>query len=98
MRKNWKILAAFAALGFAITAFIVAYQVLTDSSPPPGLSTLLIVAIIFLCPPSLLAIPLIYAETGTGGFYFIWFFVALINSVLYAVVGAQILFLLKKSG
>jgi hypothetical protein len=98
MRRNWKILAAFAALGFAITAFMVAYQILTDSSPPWELNPLVYVAFIFLCPASFLAIPLIYAETGTDGFYFIWFFVALSNSVLYAVVGAQILFLSKKSG
>jgi hypothetical protein len=96
MRKNWKTLATFAALGFAITTFIVAYQVLTTSFPPWELNPLIYVAFIFLCPAFFLAIPLIHAETGTGGFYFIWFFVALINSVLYAVIGANILLLLKK--
>jgi hypothetical protein len=97
MRKDWKIILGFATIGFVITTSIVAYQVLTDSNPPPVLSMPELVAFIILCPPSLLTVPFIDAETGTGGFYFIWFFVGLINAALYAVVGAQILFLLKKS-
>jgi hypothetical protein len=97
MRKDWKIIFGFVVLGFAVTTFVVAYQVLTNSYPPSDLSMPVFVAFIILCPPSLLTVPFIDAEVGTGGFYFIWFFVGLINAALYAVVGAQILFLLKKS-
>jgi hypothetical protein len=97
MRKDWKIIFGFAALGFAVTTFIVAYQVLTNSYPPPDLSMPVFVAFIILCPPSLLTVAFIDAEVGTGGFYLIWFFVGLINSAFYAAIGAQVRILWKKS-
>jgi hypothetical protein len=89
-RNNGRLVLGSALLGLAITAVIVTYLVLTDSSPPPSPNLALAGVFFILCPPSLLTIPFIDAETGTGGFYFIWFFVALLNSALYAGVGAAL--------
>jgi hypothetical protein len=39
-----------------------------------------LVTILALCPPSLLSALFIDAEIGTSGFYFVWFFIALLNA------------------
>ncbi len=78
--------------GVLVTVAIAAYLVLTESypNPPHELSAPLLVLFLVLCPPSLLSALVIDAETGTSGFYFVWFFVALLNAGLYASVGALI--------
>ena len=65
---------------------------MTDSypNPPHELSTPVLVTILVLCPPSMLSALVIDAETGTSAFYFVWFFIALLNAVLYAAVGAAV--------
>jgi len=82
----------FAAIGLLVTVAIAAYLVLTESypNPPHELSTPLLVALLVLCPPSLLSALFIDAEIGTSGFYFVWFLVALLNAGLYASIGAAI--------
>jgi FtsH-binding integral membrane protein len=91
-RKYSRRTLVLAGLGLIITVVLVAYLVLTDSyrNPPHELSTPLLVAFLVLCPPSLLSVAFIDAETGTSGFYFIWFFVGLINAGLYSAVGAAV--------
>jgi hypothetical protein len=61
-----------------------------------------ITAVTFLlCPAALLCAPLFAwafeaAEVGPPGFYFLWAIVALINAVLYALVGAAYVGLRQK--
>jgi len=98
MTRDRRVILQFAAIGFAVAAAIVVYSVLTDSSPPPPPNIPLLLAMIILCPPSLLGIACIDCEIGTGGFYFVWFFVAVFNFVLYGVVGAAYLRLRRRAG
>jgi len=49
-----------------------------------------------LCPPSFLTIPLMDVEIGSEGFYPLWSVVALMNAVLYAIIGAPYVGLRKK--
>jgi hypothetical protein len=51
-----------------------------------------------VCPPSLLSIPIIDAEIGTSGFYFVWSIIGLLNAALYAAIAAMIASRRKKSG
>jgi hypothetical protein len=92
MEKPWeqsRYMLAFAAAGLAVTAVFVAYQVLTDSSP---LNLPVFTVFMFLCPGSLVLLPFmcIDCETGTGGFYFLWIFAGLANSLLYSAIGALV--------
>ena len=75
-------------LGLAVTVVIVVYQLLTGSYLPQPMSDPLFLAFVILCPPSLLSIPIIDAETGTGAFYALWAFIGLMNAVLYGTIGA----------
>jgi hypothetical protein len=84
----------FAGLGLAITVLIVAYVF----NPLENTPTPLLLAFAILCPPSLLSPPFIDAEIGTSGFYFIWFFIGLLNAGLYAAVGNAIARYAKGSG
>ena len=68
MNKLMRLMVGLAILGLAVTVFIVAYQVLTNSYPPRLISDRLFLTFIILCPPSLLSIPIIDAEVGTGAF------------------------------
>ncbi len=90
MGKRTRFAVGLAALGLAITAIIVAYQLLTDSYPPRPMSDTLFLAFVILCPPSLLSIPIIDAETGTAAFYVLWTFIGLANAVLYGAIGAVV--------
>jgi hypothetical protein len=91
MTKDRRVILQFAAIGFTVAAAIVLYSVLTDSSPPPPPNIPLVVAIMILCPPSLLGIACMDCEIGAGGFYFVWFFVGVFSFVLYGIVGAAYL-------
>lgn len=97
--KPWKRNLGFGSLGLAITLFFVVYQLLTDptAAPPHRLNDSLIVLLFILCPPSLLSIPIIDAEVGTSGFYFLWSVIGLLNAALYAAIGAMIIGRRKKS-
>ena len=95
MPKLLKVVLSLAALGLAVTVVIAAYLALTLSaaSPVPPLSDRLFATFVILCPPSLLSIPIIDAEPGTGAFYFLWSVIGLINAVLYGGVAAVVGFL-----
>jgi hypothetical protein len=90
MSKDRRTVLRFALVGFAVAVAIVLYSVLTDSSPSPHPNLPLEVAMALFCPPSLLGAVCIDCEIGTGAFYVIWFFIGLINAVLYGVVGSVI--------
>lgn len=91
-RKYSRRTVGLAGLGLLVTVVVAAFQVLTDSypNPPHELSTPLLVTILALCPPSLLSALFIDAKIGTSGFYFVWFFFALLNAALYSAVGAAV--------
>ncbi|SRR5216683_6763294 len=96
MSKDWRTILGFTAVGLGITVAFVAYQVLTDSSPPPPPNIPLYLICMILCPPSFLTIPLIDVEIGSEGIYPLWTIVALINAALYAVIGAAYVGLRRK--
>jgi len=79
-------------LGLLVAVVVAAFLVLTGSypNPPHELSPPLLVTILALCPPSLLSALFIDAEIGSSGFYFVWFFIALLNAALYAAVSAAV--------
>ena len=88
MSRDWRTNLRFLAAGFGITAVFLAYQVLTDSSPPLPPNILLYLIFMILCPPSFLTIPLIDVEIGSEDFSPLCAIVAVLNSALYAVIGA----------
>jgi hypothetical protein len=92
MPKLLKLMVALAALGLAITLVIVVYLQLADpvSASRPPMNDRLVAIFVILCPPSLLSIPFIDAEPGTGGFYFLWSVIGLMNAVLYGGIGGVI--------
>jgi hypothetical protein len=86
----------FAIVGFAITVVHVVYQLVSDARSWPFPDAVVIASFI-VCPPSLLAIPVIDAEIGTDAFYSLWTVIGLLNAVLYAAVGTMIAARRKKS-
>ncbi|HKI00196.1 MAG TPA: hypothetical protein VJ999_13930 [Candidatus Sulfotelmatobacter sp.] len=80
----------FAALGLAITIMFVVYQLATDPISPSSRDHAVMITFMIFCPPSLLSVPIIDAEVGSRGFYFVWGFIGLLNAALYAAVGAMI--------
>jgi hypothetical protein len=92
MPRLLRIALALAALGMAIALVIAAYLALTVSttSPPQPMSDRLFMTFVVLCPPSLLSIPIIDAEPGSGAFYALWLVIGLINAGLYGGVGGTV--------
>jgi hypothetical protein len=89
-RKRRRLMISLAAMGFVIAAAIWAYAELTDASPPRPFSLALWTAFVVLCPPSLLTAPLIDVEPGSTDFTIAWLVIGLLNSALYAVIGAAV--------
>ena len=91
MPRLFKLTVGLALFGLAVTVAIAAYLELTDSTvPSPPISDRLFVTFVILCPPSLLSIPVIDAEPGTGAFYFLWSIIGLINAGLYGGIAAVV--------
>jgi hypothetical protein len=95
LSKDWRTIMRFALVGFALGVVGSASSLTSDMST---------VAVSFLlCPAALLCAPLFAwafeaAEAGTSGFYLLWTLVAVINAVLYALIGAAFVGLRKKPG
>jgi hypothetical protein len=83
--KGWHLIAGFAVFGLVITAVIVTYLDFSVAFDAP-LDALFVI----LCPPSLLTIPYSEAMNDNGEFYLVWSFIGLLNSWLYALIGAAI--------
>ena len=94
VRKHSKTVLRFAVVGFAVTAIFVVYEVLFD---PTGHSFTAGLLCLVLCPPSLLSVPIIDAEIGTGGYYFVFSTVALLNAALYGFIATTVLHLRGRS-
>jgi len=77
-------------LGFSVTALFVAYQLVTSTLADAPRDSAMMIFFTVLCPTSLLAIPIIDAEVGTRGFYFLWIVVGILNAALYATIAALI--------
>ena len=87
-----------ALLGLAIAALIYgAMSLISYSQTPSRTEIFLGVVSIVLCPPSLLTGPLIDVEPNTGQGAFLWLIVGLLNSALYAAIGALIVLFRRKS-
>jgi len=86
--KDWKLITGFAVFGLVVTG-LIAYMIFAGSL---DLDLFLI-----FCPPILLYIPLSEVMKHKGDPYVIWSLIALLNSALYAVVGAAVVGLRKKS-
>jgi hypothetical protein len=83
MTKRRRLVLGFAALGLLVTALTLMTLELDPPSP-------WIWAPIVLCPPALLSISLIDVEQNSDVPVVVWIVIALINSTLYAGVGAWI--------
>ena len=88
MRKDRSAVLRFAVVGFGIAVVFVGFQMLMNPSPWSPLNSILGTIFMILCPPVLLTFPLLDVKVETGGLYFLWTLVALLNAVLYAVMGA----------
>ena len=85
MDKEWRLITGFAVLGFVVAAFFfifVGVLGIVDGT--------LYDAMVVLCPPSLLSIPLSEAMKDKSGFYAICSLIGFLNSGLYAVIGAAV--------
>ncbi|HEY0704237.1 MAG TPA: hypothetical protein VGD60_15810 [Candidatus Acidoferrales bacterium] len=96
-KLDWRVIFRCAAAGFAVTAVFVAYQVVANVVKPDGLNIPALSVFVVLCPPSLISIPVIDAETGTSAFYFLFAIIALLNSALYGAVGLSAKRLIERS-
>ena len=84
MDKDWRFIIGFALIGLAVATLFLCLNFLGEFDA--GLYT----AFAVFCPPSLLCFPLSDVMKAKGGFYTIWSLIGLLNSGLYAVVGAVI--------
>jgi hypothetical protein len=100
MQQPRKPTIVLAIVGFSIAVIIFGYAELTDSSAPtpPPVNVPLWTAFMILCPPSLLSVPLIDVAPGSIDFVLLWLIIGLLNSALYAAIGAGIRKLFRKSG
>jgi hypothetical protein len=96
MSKDSRTILGFAAVGLGIFVAWIVYYTLTDPSPWSPLNNILSVIFMILCPPVILTFPLLDVKIGSGGVYFLWTLVALLNAVLYAVIGSAYVRLRKK--
>jgi hypothetical protein len=91
MDKDWKLITSLAVIGFVVAALIFLYLNLSGE-----FDATLYTAFAILCPPSLLCIPFNEAMKDKGTFYAIWSMIGIVNSGLYAVIGAAVVGLWKR--
>ena len=86
-----------AAVGLLVAVFGGVYAQLTDTSRP-HFDAVMWIALMILCPPSLIFVPLIDVEPGTINFAVTWLVIAVVNSALYALIGLGVSRLVWRSG
>ena len=84
MDKDWKLITGFAIFGLAVTA------------PIAYMASSAILDFVVFCPPILLSIPFSEVMKDKSGAYVIWPLIGLLDSGLYAAVGAAVVGLRKK--
>jgi hypothetical protein len=92
MSKQWKLIWGCAALGLVMAAFFIIFVGILGAEDGDLYDAMLV-----LCPPSLLTIPFSEVMKNKGGLYVVCLLIALLNSGLYAVIGAAIAGQLWKS-
>jgi hypothetical protein len=92
MSRQWKLIAACAAVGFLIAAFFFVFVGVLGA-----VEGTFYTAMVIFCPPSLLAIPFSEVMRDKGGFYAGCLLIGFLNSGLYAAIGAAIAGQLWKS-
>jgi hypothetical protein len=92
MSKQWKLIAASAALGLLMAAFFFIFIGILGV-----VDGTLYTAMVVLCPPSLLCIFFAEAMKDKSAFYAICVLIGFLNSGLYAAIGAAIAGQLWKS-
>jgi len=98
MRKPWQVILGSALFGFAITAISYVYYDSVDyTKPMNGIKFWLATMFLVLCPPSLLSVLCIDCEVGTGAGIFMFSIIGLLNSGLYAALGAAYLVFRKET-
>lgn len=91
--------AALAVLGFSITAAVWAYSAFGDYSSPMNAKRFAVVAAsVVLCPPSVLTVPFWETEPDSGPGLVLWILIAMLNSLLYTLLGALITRHLRRKG
>lgn len=97
MRER-RLIVGFSLLGLAITALIYgAILFLPFSETPSRREIFLGFVSVILCPPGLLTVPLFDADPRTTSGAALWLVIGLLNSALYAAIGALIVLLRRKS-
>jgi hypothetical protein len=82
----------FARLGFGVTAAFFCYQlIVVDFAASYARIPAVMLAFVFLCPPSLLSLFFRDVEIGSRASYFLWTSIALLNAALYAALRALLL-------
>jgi hypothetical protein len=96
--KRWKTILSFAVLGLAVAALSYGYAAVHDySKPMNGIDFALLATSMILCPPQLLFAFCIDCEViGWNGFV-MYSVIAVLNVVLYALVGMLVIGLREKS-
>jgi hypothetical protein len=88
VRKR-RLIIGFALLGLAITGTIYAANAFIPHSETPSRTEIFLgVVSVVLCPPGLLTVPLFDIESDTVPGAILWLIVGLLNSALYAAIGA----------
>ena len=96
--RERRLIVGLSLLGLAITASIYGATLFLPFSETPSRAELFVGGVsIVLCPPSLLTIPLFDADPHTTGGAALWLVIGLLNSALYAAIGALILLVRRKS-
>lgn len=96
-RKRRRLTIVLAVVGLLVAGFGGVYGQLTDSSHL-NFDAVIWIALMIFCPPSMVFVSLIDVEPGTAGFAITWLAIAVVNSVLYALIGLAVGRLAWRSG
>jgi len=90
MDKRRQLVVGLACLGFVVAGIFWAYSAFGYSEQMNLKKATLTIALVILCPPSLLSVPFWETEPDTVPGIVIWSVIGLINSALYAYIGTYL--------
>ena len=96
-RRRRRLTTVLAVVGLIVAVLGGVDGQLTDTSHL-NFDAVIWIALMIFCPPSLIFVSLIDVEPGTVGFVVTWLAIAVVNSVLYAVIGLAVGRLAWRSG